>query len=94
MKIAFGLLAAQYPMSAIRSATVGEGKNSPVTENWNDCTAWVSISPARTHPGNETPTKIPSLGRELISKGHNFAQVTDADLGQALALINNRPRKT
>ncbi|XBK01234.1 hypothetical protein ABFT51_17345 [Paenibacillus peoriae] len=94
MKIAFGLLAAQYPMSAIRSATVGEGKNSSVTESWNGCTAWVSISPTRSHPGNETPTRMLSLEREFISKGHNFAQVTDADLEQALALINNRPRKT
>ncbi|MCH6187115.1 hypothetical protein MKN04_05515 [Paenibacillus polymyxa] len=51
----------------------------------------MSISPTRTHPGNETPTRMPSLEREFISKGHNFAQVTDADLGQALALINNRP---
>lgn len=94
MEIAFGVLAAQYPKSAIQTATVDRGKEFAChadLERVHDIDVYFADPYSSWQRGSNENAN--GLLREFFPKGHDFAQVTDFELEQALTLINNRPRK-
>lgn len=94
MEIAFGVLAAQYPKSAMQTATVDRGKEFACYEELERLHG-VDVYFADPYSSWQRGSNENANGllREFFPKGYDFAQVTDAELEQALALINNRPRK-
>lgn len=94
MEIAFGVLAAQYPKSAMQTATVDRGKEfacHEALERVHGLDVYFADPYSSWQRGSNENAN--GLLREFFPKGYDFAQVTDAELEQALALINNRPRK-
>jgi len=94
MEIAFGVLAAQFPQAAIQTATADRGKEfacHAALKAVHGVEVYFADPYSSWQRGaNENAN---GLLREFFPKGHDFAQVTDAELEHALALINNRPRK-
>ncbi|WP_037287630.1 IS30 family transposase [Saccharibacillus sacchari] len=94
MEIAFGVLAGQYPKSVIQTATVDRGKEfacHEALERRHGVDVYFADPYSSWQRGSNENAN--GLLREFFPKGHDFAQVTDAELEQALHLINNRPRK-
>lgn len=94
MEIALGVLAAQYPKSSILTATVDRGKEFAChadLERLHSIDVYFADPYSSWQRGSNENAN--GLLREFFPKGYDFAQVTDAELQQALALINNRPRK-
>lgn len=94
MEIAFGVLAGQYPKSAIQTATADRGKEfacHEALERLHGVEVYFADPYSSWQRGSNENAN--GLLREFFPKGHDFAQVTDAELEQALHLINNRPRK-
>ncbi|WP_411347016.1 IS30 family transposase [Paenibacillus sp. WLX2291] len=94
MEIAFGVLAGQYPESAIVTATVDRGKEFAcyeALEHLHGIEVYFADPYASWQRGSNENAN--GLLREFFPKGYDFAQVSDAELEQALARINNRPRK-
>jgi len=94
MEIAFGVLTAQYPKSAMQTATVDWGKEFAcyeALERLHGLNVYFADPYSSWQRGSNENAN--GLLREFFPKGHDFAQVTDVELEQALALINNRPRK-
>lgn len=94
MEIAFGVLAGQYPKSVIQTATADRGKEFAchgALEKLHGVDVYFADPYSSWQRGSNENAN--GLLREFFPKGYNFAQVTDAELGRALDLINNRPRK-
>lgn len=94
MEIAFGVLAGQYPKSAIQTATVDRGKEFACYEAL-ELLHGIDVYFADPYSSWQRGSNENANGllREFFPKGHDFTQVTDVELEQVLAWINNRPRK-
>ncbi|MDO3410036.1 IS30 family transposase [Saccharibacillus sp. CPCC 101409] len=94
MEVAFGVLAAQYPKAAIQTATVDRGKEFACHAALKQVHG-VEVYFANPYSSWQRGSNENANGllREFFPKGHDFADVSDAELQQALDLINNRLRK-
>lgn len=94
LEITFGVLAAQYPKSAMQTTTVDRSKEFACHEALERLHSidvyFADLYSSWQRGSNENAN---GLLREFFPKGHDFAQVTDTELEQALTLINSRPRK-
>lgn len=94
MEVAFGVVASQYPQGTFKTATADRGKEFACYANLGNfhnmkvyfADPYSSWQRGANENGN-------GLLRELFPKGHDFAQVTDEELTEAIRLINTRPRK-
>lgn len=94
MEIAFGVLAGQFPEAAIQTATADRGKEfacHAALKAIHGVEVYFADPYSSWQRGSNENAN--GLLREFFPKGHDFAQVTDAELARALRLINNRPRK-
>ncbi|EFM08877.1 Integrase catalytic region [Paenibacillus curdlanolyticus YK9] len=94
MEVAFGVVASQYPQGTFQTVTTDRGKEFACYLNME---AFHSVKVYFADPysswqrgSNENAN---GLLREFFPKGHDFAEVTDEQLADAIRLINNRPRK-
>ncbi|MDO3413416.1 IS30 family transposase [Saccharibacillus sp. CPCC 101409] len=94
MEIAFGVLAAQYPKAVIQTATVDRGKEfacHAALKQIHGVEVYFADPYSSWQRGSNENAN--GLLREFFPKGHDFAEVSDAELQHALHLINSRPRK-
>jgi transposase, IS30 family len=94
MEVAFGVVASQYPQGTFQTATTDRGKEFACYE---DLEGFHNIKVYFADPysswqrgSNENGN---GLLREFFPKGHDFAEVSDKELADAVSLINHRPRK-
>lgn len=94
MKAAFALLATRMPRGTFQTATVDRGKEFACYEEL-ESTHNVAVYFADPYSSWQRGTNENANGllREFFPKRTDLAQITTAELYQALALINNRPRK-
>lgn len=94
MEIACGVVASQFPSTAMQSAAVDRGKEfacCTALEQHLSLTVYFADPYSSWQRGfNENGN---GLLREFFPKGHDFAAVSDEELAEAIRLINNRPRK-
>lgn len=94
MEVAFGVVASQYPPAAFQSATTDRGKEFAcyaALENVHDVKVYFADPYSSWQRGSNENGN--GLLREFFPKGHDFAEVTDEGLAEAIRMINNRPRK-
>lgn len=94
MEVAFGVLASQYPSSALLTATADRGKEFACyanLEHFHDMQVYFADPYSSWQRGSNENGN--GLLREFFPKGYDFATVTDKELAYAISLINNRPRK-
>lgn len=94
MEVAFGVLASQYPSSALLTATADRGKEFACyanLEHFHGIQVYFADPYSSWQRGSNENGN--GLLREFFPKGHDFAGVTDEELAHAVPLINNRPRK-
>ncbi|MFF2912249.1 IS30 family transposase [Paenibacillus sp. NPDC057934] len=94
MEIAFGVAASQYPPAAFQSATTDRGKefaSYAALENVHDLKVYFADPYSSWQRGSNENGN--GLLREFFPKGHDFAEVTDEELADAIRLINDRPRR-
>lgn len=90
MEIAFGVVAAQYPSKAFKTATADRGKEFACYANLEQTHDFADPYTSWQRGSNENAN---GLLREFFPKGMDFTQISDATLEHSLHLINHRPRK-
>jgi IS30 family transposase len=94
MEVACGVIASQFPQTAMRSATVDRGKKfacyASLELHLGLAVYFADPYSSWQRGSNENGN---GLLREFFPKGYDFASVTDKQLAFAITLINNRPRK-
>jgi IS30 family transposase len=94
MEVAFGVVASQYPQAAFQSATTDRGKEFAcyaALENVHDLKVNFADPYSSWQRGSNENGN--GLLREFFPKGHDFAEVTDEDLADAIRLINDSSSK-
>ena len=94
MEIAFGVAAGQFVQSAFKTATVDRGKEFACyteLELFHGIDVYFADPYSSWQRGSNENAN--GLLREFFPKGHDFAEITDKELHQAIHLINHRPRK-
>ncbi len=94
MEVAFGVVASQYPQDTFQTVTVDRGKEFACyanLENFHNLKVYFADPYSSWQRGSNENGN--GLLREFLPKGHDFAQVTDEELAEAIRLINHRPRK-
>lgn len=91
---AFGMIARSFPKGTFQTATVDRGKEFACYDRLESVHN-LNIYFADPYSSWQRGTNENSNGllREFFPKGKDFAEVSEEELGQALFLINNRPRK-
>lgn len=94
MKIAFGVVASQYPQRSFKTATTVRGKEfacySDLENLYNIQVYFADPYSSWQRGSNENAN---GLLREFFPKGHDFVTVTVEELLAAVQLINHRSRK-
>lgn len=94
MEVAFGVLASQYPASAMLTATSDRGKEFACyanLEHFHGVQMYFADPYSSWQRGSNENGN--GLLREFFPKGYDFSMVTDEELAYAVSLINNRARK-
>lgn len=94
MEVACGVIASQFPVDAMKSATVDRGKEFacfPSLEHHLGIKVYFADPYSSWQRGSNENAN--GLLREFFPKGHDLNLVTDEELANAVRLINNRPRK-
>lgn len=94
MEAAFQTVAARYPDGTFQTATTDRGKEFACYERLETLHG-VKVYFADPYSSWQRGSNENANGllREFFPKGHDFATVTEAQLDEALRLINDRPRK-